>query len=323
LTANLNEYKRMRSVIFVVGATAIGKTQLSLKIAEKLPVEIVSADSRQIYRFLDIGTAKPTREILKKVTHHFINFLRPDEYFSAGMYSQVARRVVDQIFERKNLPLVVGGSGLYIKALIDGLSNVEVRDEKIRSSLRHRLLTEGIQKLYAELENVDPVLAKRIQKNDKQRIIRGLEVYLKTGRRLSELQEAQTKPAAFHPLLFGLTAEREWLYERINTRVDQMLEQGFLSEAANLKLKGFGTHLNAFNTVGYKEVFHYLENRMNFDDMIALIKQNSRKYAKRQLTWFRQDKRIIWFKLDDTTDLSFIAQKIITKYKQILDQKVK
>jgi tRNA dimethylallyltransferase len=306
----------MKSVIVIVGPTAIGKTQLSIKIADLLPIEVVSADSRQIYRLLDIGTAKPSPEILQKVPHHLINFLRPDEYFSAGMYSQVARKFINQIFKRKHVPVVVGGSGLYIKALIDGLSNVEVRDDKIRSSLRHRLLNEGVAKLFNELKQIDPVLTQRVQKNDKQRIIRGLEVYLKTGKRLSELQEAQSKPADFQPIMIGLTAERELLYARINERVEEMLQQGFLAEAANLKLQGFGTHLNALNSVGYKEIFEYLENQRSYDDMIDLIKQNTRKYAKRQMTWFRKDAQINWYKIEEHTDFEALADDIIAKYRQ-------
>lgn len=304
----------MSIVVTIVGPTGIGKTRLSVKLAKLLPIEIVSADSRQIYRFLDIATAKPTKEILKKIPHHFIDFLRPDEYFSAGMYSQVGRRIIDQIFKRDHVPVIVGGSGLYIRALFEGLSNIDIRDEKIRHSLRHRMAIEGIEKLYLQLLEIDPVLANRLAKNDKQRIIRGLEVYLKTGQRLSELQEAETKPAGFTPFMFGLNGPREWLYQKINQRVEEMLDQGLLAEAANLKLKGYNLHINALNTVGYKEIFDYLDNRIDYDTMIELIKQNSRKYAKRQLTWFRKDKRIHWFEVQETSDFTKIAQEIADRY---------
>jgi len=302
-------------VPFIVGPTAIGKTRISAEIAARLNVEIVSADSRQIYRQLDIGTSKPPKELLQKVPHHLINFLRPDETTSAGMYSKIARKVIGQIVQRGNIPLVVGGSGLYIRALIDGLHSVDVRDDKIRISLRKRLLKEGVGKLYDELKQIDPALAKKIKPADKQRIIRGLEVYLSTGKRLSELQEQGAKPADFEPLMFGLRAEREWLYHVIDNRVLKMFEQGLLAEVANLKLAGYTRELNAINTVGYREIFIYLENNIYYDDMIAMIQRNTRNYAKRQMTWFRREKRITWFNISETTDFSKLADEIIARIK--------
>ena len=303
-------------VPFIVGPTAVGKTRLSAGIAERLDVEIVSADSRQLYRMLDIGTSKPPKELLRKVPHHLINFLRPDEDFSAGMYSQVARKIIDQIGARGRIPLVVGGSGLYIRALIDGLHTVDVREDRIRISLRNRVIKEGVKKLYGELKQIDPVLAENIEPTDKQRIIRGLEVYLGTGKRLSEIQEQGTDPADFDPLIFGLKAEREWLYKVINERVTEMFDQGFLAEAANLKLAGFNRELNSLNTVGYKELFIYLENKISFDEMINMIQRNTRRYAKRQMTWFRRDKRIRWFVIDADTNFSKLADEITAKIKE-------
>ncbi len=302
-------------VPFIVGPTAIGKTRLSAEIAAKLNVEIVSADSRQIYRRLDIGTSKPPEALLRKVPHHLINFLRPDENTSAGMYGKIARKVISQIAHRGNIPLVVGGSGLYIRALIDGLHNVDVRDDKIRISLRKRILKEGVGKLYNELKQIDPALARKIKPADKQRIIRGLEIYLSTGKKLSELQEQGASPADFEPLMFGLRAEREWLYKVIDNRVLEMFEQGLLAEVANLKLAGFTRELNALNTVGYREIFIYLENNIYYDDMIAMIQRNTRNYAKRQMTWFRREKRIKWFEIGDTTDFSQLADEIIARIK--------
>ncbi len=309
----------MKPVILIVGPTGIGKTYLSTKIADLLDVEIVSADSRQIYRTLDIGTAKPGPEILEAIPHHLINFLRPDEYFSAGMFSQIGRRIIDQIHARDKVTLVVGGSGLYIRALIDGLHNIDIRDEKIRQSLRKRIITEGTDKLYQELEQIDPKLAEKIDVNDKQRILRGLEVFLNTGKKMSELQEAETKSANFVPLMFGLNASRAYLYSRINQRVEDMLDQGFLAEVANLKLSGLSKKLNSLNTVGYKEVFEYLDDNISYDDMIELMKRNSRRYAKRQLTWFRKDERIKWLTISENTDFTELANEIVKDYKSILD----
>lgn len=310
----------MKPVIFIVGPTGIGKTYLSTLIAQQLDTEIVSADSRQIYRNLDIGTAKPDAEILRTIPHHLINFLRPDEYFSAGMFSQVGRRIIDQIQKRGKVALVVGGSGLYIHALIDGLHSIDIRDEKIRQSLRKRIINEGTVKLYQELQQIDPRLSEKIDPNDKQRILRGLEVYLKTGKKLSELQEAETRKADFLPLMYGLDTNRVYLYQRINQRVEKMLENGFLAEVANLRLGGYTKDLNSLNTVGYKEVFEYLEDRISFDEMIELIKRNSRRYAKRQLTWFRKDKRIKWINITEETDLSKVALEIVDEYNSNLTE---
>lgn len=306
----------MKPVLVIVGPTGIGKTGLSEEIASLMPVEIVSADSRQIYKSLDIGTAKPPGHLLKSVPHHMINFLRPDEYFSAGMFSQIGRKIIEQIQLRDHVALVVGGSGLYVRALIDGLNNIEVRDEKIRTSLRNRMIYEGLDALYQELLNRDPDLAKRLSPNDSQRILRGLEVYLVTGKKMSVLQEAETKPANFQSVMYGLTASREILYQRINQRVEDMLENGLLAEVANLKLRGLTPALNSLNTVGYKEVFDYLDDRISYDQMIELVKRNSRRYAKRQMTWFRKDTRISWIEVEQDTDLSEVAHKIVATYNQ-------
>jgi tRNA dimethylallyltransferase len=307
----------MKIALFLVGPTAVGKTELSVHIARLLPVEIVSADARQVYRQLDIGTAKPDKTILDSAPHHLINFLRPEEYFSAGSYAKVARKIIEQIFERRKTPLIVGGSGLYIKSLIDGIMDLEIRDEKIRTSLRQRLLREGIEKLYADLQEKDPELAAKLKPGDKQRIIRGLEVVLSTGKKLSELLEAPTAAADFTPLIFGLTANRTWLYQRIDARVDTMLERGFLSEVANLKMRGYTLSLNSINSVGYKEVFEYLDNKITYDQMLKLIKKNTRHYAKRQLTWFHKDKRINWIEINQQSDPGEIAESIVRHFRQL------
>jgi tRNA dimethylallyltransferase len=310
----------MKIALFLVGPTAIGKTDLAIDISRRIPVEIVSADARQVYRLLDIGTAKPTKGMLDSVPHHLINFLRPEEYFSAGSYAKIARIIIEQILQRQKTPLIVGGSGLYIKSLIDGIMDLEIRDEKIRSSLRQRLLREGIAGLYTDLLEKDPQLAARLKPTDKQRIIRGLEVVLSTGRRLSDLLEAPTAAADFTPLIFGLTANKSWLYERINIRVEAMFERGFLSEVANLKLHGYSPSLNSLNTVGYKEVYEYLENRISYDQMLESIKKNTRHYAKRQLTWFRKDQRIKWIEIDKYSDMQKIAEDIVKRYKKSLPE---
>ena len=316
--ANLKELLKNRLVLFLVGPTGIGKTTLSDSIADYLPVEIISADSRQIFKYLDIGTAKPPKEILSKTPHHLISFLRPEEHFSAGMYSKMSRKIIDQIFERKKIPFVVGGSGLYIKALMEGFFELEIRNEKIRASLRNRLLKEGTESLYNELKKYDPELAENIQPNDKQRILRGLEVCLTSGQKLSKLQEQPSVPPNFNPVIFGIRCDRKLLYDRINNRVDEMIEGGLLNEVLKLKKKKLSPELNALNTVGYKEVFEYMNNTINYDEMIELIKRNTRHYAKRQMTWFNKNKEIRWKDINLETDFSELAKDIVEEFRHII-----
>jgi len=300
----------MKIVPFILGPTGVGKTEVSLQLAKKIPIEIISADSRQIYRFLDIGTAKPPPEILSKTKHHFIDSLAPDEYYSAGMFGRDARNEINNIFKIDKVPLVVGGSGFYIQALVDGLSEIDVSDPGIREDLRQRLENEGIEKLYTELISVDPDLAKNISLNDKQRILRGLEVYYVEGKPLSKLQLKNPIPADFKPLFIGLTAKREFLYNKINKRVEEMISMGLVEEVDSLKKKGFTEEDNALNTVGYKEVFNYLNGMYDLDSMIEKIKINSRRYAKRQLTWFRKDSRIQWFNIEEYESNADLATRI-------------
>jgi tRNA dimethylallyltransferase len=299
LIENLNVSLEMKTAPFIIGPTGIGKTEISLLLAEKLPVEIISADSRQIYRYLDIGTAKPSSEILKKVKHHFIDHLSPTDYYSAGMFGREARKRINQLLMSGKIPLVVGGSGFYIQALIEGFSEIEVSDQSIRQKLEKHLEESGIESLYEELMSVDPNLAKNLKINDKQRILRGLEVFYATGQPLSQLQRNNPISADFTPILIGLNANRQVLYNRINNRVDEMLAMGLVEEVHHLKKMGLSEKDNALNTVGYKEVFDHLNGKIDHDTMIEKIKMNSRRYAKRQLTWFRKDTRIIWFNIDE------------------------
>jgi tRNA dimethylallyltransferase len=301
-----------------VGPTGVGKTALSLILAETLPVEIVSADSRQIYKYLDIGTAKPDKDILKRIPHHFIDMLNPEEYFSAGKYSKLARQRIDEIISRNNIPLVVGGSGLYVRALLDGIFELEVRDKKVRASLRNRMGAEGVPALYDELRRCDPEYAQKITPADKQRIIRSLEVYIVTGRKFSSWHEENTETAQFIPVMFGLFMERALLYQEINERVEKMIEDGLLVEVIKLKKMGYSADINALNTVGYKEVFKYIDNQISFEDVVELIKRNSRRYAKRQLTWFNKEKRIVWKEVTDLNSLKDIGKQIVKEYRSSL-----
>jgi tRNA dimethylallyltransferase len=299
-----------RLAIVLVGPTGAGKTELSILIASEIPVEIVSADSRQIYKYMDIGTAKPSNQILSEIRHHFINILEPDQNYSAGQFGLQARAVIDEIFQGNRTPLIVGGSGLYIKALLNGFFEGDIRDEKIRNSLEKRLAREGSQSLYEELIKLDRAAAMKIHPNNSQRIIRALEVCLAANEKFSDLQRKKLPKVNFRTLKFGINKPRAQLYEDINRRVDQMFNDGLVEEVKGLLGKGYKKSLNSLNSVGYKEVIDYLEGSIDFETCVDLVKQNSRRYAKRQLTWFRADHGIKWFSIPDKIDLPGVAKQI-------------
>lgn len=300
-----------KRVLLLVGPTGVGKTAVSLELAKRIDGEIVSADSRQIYRYMNIGTAKPTRDQLQTAPHHFIDIRDPDEYYSAGEFSHEARQCITDILARGKQPMVVGGSGLYIRALVDGLFSPRISDESVKAALKQRAREQGVAVLYKELQTVDPVAASKLHPTDTQRILRALEVYQLSGRPFSEFLEAAPQPADFEPVFIGLTMEREALYRRIDQRVENMLAAGFLDEVRDLQRRGYGLHLNALQTVGYKEAFLFLQNKLSYEDMVRLMKQKSRNYAKRQLTWFRKDDRVCWIEWTENRTAAEIAQQIL------------
>lgn len=304
-----------RKVIFLVGPTAVGKTSVSLEIAKQLDGEIISADSRQIYRGMDIGTAKPSPESLMEIKHWFIDELDPDEEFSAGKFGELGREKVDDIIARGKAPIVVGGSGLYIRAMIDGFFSGDVKNDKVREALRKRMEDEGAEDLYDDLQKIDPEGAAKIHPNDNQRILRLMEVYLITGKPLNELQKKNIPPANFEALYYGLIIERDELYKRINDRVDRMVEDGLLAEVANLRVEGYLPSLNSLNTVGYKEFFQYFDGELSFDETLENIKMNSRRYAKRQITWFKADDRIKWIDVNTDKSKADLINMIISDYR--------
>jgi tRNA dimethylallyltransferase len=293
----------------LVGPTASGKTVVSLQLAAALGAEIISADSRQVYRFMDIGTAKPTREERELVRHHFVDEINPDEEFSAGTFGRQAQTVIGGIRKKGGVPLIVGGSGLYIRALIDGLFDGPSADHAIRADLLRRAEAEGGAALLEELRMVDPDLARTIRPSNIPRMVRALEVWRLTGRPMSVIQK-QIRPVPFRPLLFGLRWEREALYHRINLRVEQMFEQGLVDEVIALRRRGFDEDLPALRTVGYSEVFRFLDGNQSMEAMVNEVKMNSRRYAKRQMTWFRPDERIRWIDLHSGHDLDAAARQI-------------
>ncbi|MFO7891237.1 MAG: tRNA (adenosine(37)-N6)-dimethylallyltransferase MiaA [bacterium] len=301
----------VKNIVVIVGPTASGKTDISIKLAWQNNGEIVSADSRQIYKYMDIGTAKPTPEQLQLVQHHCVNIKEPDEFFNAGKYGKLSREIIDDILRRKKLPVVAGGSGLYIRAIIDGIFEGEFTDMVIRRQLKKELSENGNQSLYSRLKKVDPITAEKIHPHDSRRIIRALEVYKLSGEPISSLQNRYTKKPNFTPLLFGLQWPRKVLYKRIETRVDKMIKNGFIFEVENLLKMGYGPELNSLDSLGYREIISYLKGRIEYCKMIEEIKKNTRRFAKKQLTWFRKDTRIEWIDMNACTDSQEVVDKIV------------
>ncbi|KPL03509.1 MAG: hypothetical protein AMJ73_06625 [candidate division Zixibacteria bacterium SM1_73] len=285
----------LNKVLVILGPTGVGKTQVSLKLADILQGEIVSLDSRLVYKYMNIGTAKPTKKEMKKIAHHLIDIVYPDEKFTAADYGKKARGVIKAIIERRKQPIVVGGSGLYLKALTKGFFQGPKADEQLRERLREEESRLGPYYLSEKLKEVDPKAAERIHRNDLVRIIRALEVYELTGKSITLLQEkGDYEPFELNFVKVGLTLDRKRLYERIDRRVDKMISEGFLDEAKGLREKGYSSELKAFKTVGYQDLFSYLEGNIDFSSAVDRIKLNTRHYAKRQLTWFRKDQEIKW-----------------------------
>jgi tRNA dimethylallyltransferase len=300
-----------RRVIVIAGPTCSGKTTLSILMAEKLNTEIISADSRQFYKYLDIGTAKPSEEILKKVKHHFINVLEPDEYFNVSLFEKQALSIIDELLGKGKIPIVAGGSGLYIKALTEGIFDEADINEEIRSELMTIKDRTGIEGLYKELEKVDPESAEKMLPQNWKRVLRALEVYLTTGQPIWKFHEKQERDVDVEFKMYGLNWKREVLFKNIEARVDSMIDNGLIEEIKYILDKGYSKTLNALNTVGYKEIISYLDGEISQDRAVDLIKRNTRRYAKRQMTWFRKVEGMHWFDVASFEDLDNICEEII------------
>lgn len=303
----------MRKVLVITGPTASGKTAQSINVVLKLNGEIISADSRQIYKHMPVSTSQPSEDHLRLVKHHFISILEPDQGFNAGEFGIKGREIIEDIFSRGKVPVITGGSGLYIRSLIDGFFEEISRDQEVREKLYHKLETEGEASLYEELKDVDRETYNRIPKGKIRRVIRALEIFHSTGKKISEHHKEKIK-INFETVQTGLLVERNILYDRINERVDEMIEAGLLDEVRNLMEKGFHYKKNyPVDTVGVKEVMKFFEGEYGQEEMLRLIKQNTRRYAKRQMTWFRNDERINWIESSSGEDLS---DKIIGIFKK-------
>jgi len=283
-------------IVIVLGPTAVGKTELALAVAPKVNAEIVNADSQQVYRYLDIGTGKPSKPERERVRHHLIDVVNPDEDFNAARYRQLAAASIDEIHKRGAKVLVSGGTGLYLKALTGGLFSGPSQDTELRANLEREIAQIGLAALYDRLIAIDPGANTKIHPNDRQRIIRALEVYQRTGRPLSEWQnEHRFQEEAFQVLKIGLARARAELYDLINRRSESMIRAGLLDEVRGLMERGYELDLKPLRSVGYRQMGEVIEGIKGLPEAIAEMKQETRRLAKRQLTWFRSDPEIRWF----------------------------
>ena len=297
-----------KNLLVIIGPTGVGKTELSLRIAENFGTEIVSADSRQLYANLKIGTAAPTPEELQRVPHHFIGTLQLTDYYSAAQYEEDALKLLDHLFHTKDVVILTGGSMMYVDAVCKGIDDIPTVDEETRKTLLERYEKEGLEQLCAELKLLDPDYYKIVDLKNHKRVIHALEICYMTGKTYTSFRTQEKKTRPFRMIKIGLTRDREELYARINQRVDIMMEQGLLDEVKQVYPY---RQLNSLNTVGYKELFNYLDGEWALPFAIDKIKQNSRIYSRKQMTWFKRDEEIRWFHPNQEEDiLTYIKQNI-------------
>lgn len=299
-----------KTLIVIAGPTAIGKTALAITLAQYFKTEIISADSRQFFKEMSIGTAKPNAAELAAAKHHFIDSHSINTFFSTGDFEKQALEVLDEIFNRNDLAIMAGGSGLYLDAVTRGLDELPDTDMEIRNQLNKLFETAGLEPIKAQLEAVDPEYYAKVDQANTQRLIRGLEFFLSTGKKVSSFLTNSKKQRPFNIIKIGLNMERSLLYQRINHRVDMMLQEGLLGEVKSLEDY---RELNALKTVGYAELFDYLDGTITYEAAVEKIKQNTRRFAKRQLTWFRRDEQINWFTPDQSDEVINFLENSMNK----------
>ncbi|MBU8911032.1 MAG: tRNA (adenosine(37)-N6)-dimethylallyltransferase MiaA [Desulfobacterales bacterium] len=301
----------MKRIIIICGPTGIGKTSFAISVARRFNGEIIGADSMQIYKYMNIGTAKPDPEELKQARHHLIDFLDPKDDFDAGLYVKAADKSIEDITARGKIPIIAGGTGLYIRALLNGLFRSEPICEKTLSQLTRDLEETGSLSLYQRLEKCDPKAAQKIHPNDSFRVIRALEVYQTTGQKLSDRQKNHDfDDLRYKSIKIGLYMDRKKLYDRINKRVDIMLNQGLLNEVTTLAENGYSFGLKSMQSIGYKHMAMFMNNEVDWTEAVRLLKRDTRRYAKRQFTWFGRDKDITWFMPSQFN----LAEKLIKEF---------
>ena len=301
------------TLVVLLGPTAVGKTELSIRLAKLLSCDIISADSRQIYQDIDIGTAKPTKEEQEAVKHHFIDILPLTEYYSAAQYESDVLSLLEQQFQKNSFALMVGGSMMYIDAVTKGIDDIPTIEDDTREMMRQKFETEGLDALSAELKLLDPDYYELVDKKNHKRIVHALEICYQTGRTYTSFRKNQTKERPFRIVKVGLRRERENLFSRINARVDQMMRQGLMDEVRKVyPLR----ELNALNTVGYKELFKVLDGEWELRMAVERMKKNTRVYAKKQMTWFAHDEEIHWIDVDKLT-----IEQQIQQIRELLESK--
>ena len=279
-------------LITIVGPTAIGKTSLAIKLARNYKTEIISADSRQFYRELNIGTAKPSKDELSSINHHLINNISVNDKYDISQFESDARKIIDNLFKTKDFVILVGGSGLYIDTILYGIDKIPYVKESIREKLNKEFQNNGLRNLLVQLKKIDPKSYKNIDLNNHRRVIRALEVSISSKKPYSSFLTESVKKSNYNEIIIGLNCDRDKLHSLINKRVDKMIQCGLIEEVEKMiKFK----KLNALNTIGYKEIFDYLDNNISLEESIEKIKTNTRRFAKRQLTYFRSNKTINWF----------------------------
>lgn len=296
-----------KTLIVITGPTAVGKTALCLDIAKHFDIPIINADSRQIFRELKIGTARPTEEQMQEVKHYFVGILGLEDYYSASLFEQQVLELLDQQFQTHDYALMAGGSMMYIDAVCDGIDDIPTIDDATRDLMKKRLAEEGLEKLCEELKNLDPDYYDIVDRQNPRRVVHALEICTMTGKPYTSFRKREKRERPFRIIKIGLNRPREELYERINRRVDQMMAEGLLDEVQSLYPR---RSLNALNTVGYKELFDYIDGRWPLEEAVERIKGNTRRYARKQLTWYKKDEQIRWFHPDDKeTIINYISQK--------------
>ena len=310
----MNSDRPKPKVVVICGPTGVGKTSAAIEIAGEFKGEIINADSMQIYKYMDIGTAKPTLDEQARVKHHMIDIVYPDESFDAAMYAKTARETIMKLDRQEVVSFVVGGTGFYIKALLYGLfiGPAKSGDVNIRKRLKGEATVHGAAFLHTRLSKCDPIAAENIHPNDTYRIIRALEVYEITGKSISEYHEKHRftdKP--FKVLTIGLDMNREILYDRINSRVDAMIDAGLIDEVKGLLDNGYSENLKPMQSIGYRHAVNYIKGRLPWDEAVLTLKQDTRKYAKRQMTWFKADLKIVWVKPEQLKDIIHLIKKFL------------
>jgi tRNA dimethylallyltransferase len=312
--SDMKPAQKKPKLIIICGPTGIGKTATAIEIAEAFNAEIIGADSMQIFRYMDIGTAKPTTAEQARIPHHMIDIVDPDAPFDAARFANLARAKAAQLHDRGIIPFMVGGTGLYIKSFLSGIFQSEPVDSKIRDRLRKEATEHGTDFLYRRLKQCDPITAKRLHPNDSYRILRALETYEATGKPISEYQNTHAfSGQPFDVLKIGLNMDRALLYERINERVDAMIAAGFVDEVKKLLNMGYPPALKSMQSIGYRLMVDYLEGRFTREECVRTLKRDHRRYAKRQLTWFGADDEIVWMEPGQVQDIKDLVVEFLKK----------